>query len=764
MKRVNEHRPPDSEDSYSPDVCPPVADERVVHTSSSPRTPQPAASLDAAKANRNNPFAASPGGFKLLDFLDAVHSPFQHRPPANKRRRRCGSKTRRATNAAAAAEEEEEEEGLQRPACDSDDDDSEDPDDAQSNSHPDDQPGGESKDDHHHADSPWTEAWIDAGSGTLGLVDWVIHQSLHVEHGTMEEPRGNGTSHAPGADRSRRCRGASELELDWRARQRFLQAGRRGSETTGIVDNDECSIRWKAGLLYWQYPSAAAVQVGGMMGGHTNGRNPPLSRQPLQPADGEHGGTVTKREKGQGTLPPTKLTTLRTGVHEQQWQQAFRSLYNSWIHRLRLLAEASGESQPTEKNDLARDDCYFYALGSGYSVLFRAGSSQLSSNARATADVDGGSRLAASCQVRPEILLSASTSALRSQLRDMGVELRLLDDWDDRHGVFDEEWLHPPGSRPSGRPSSSSTPTRPTSVAASSTPARGAASGVLSPALKAELAALRRAQVLGHTVGAAVSVATQAPRRKQRAVAAAAAAAAVRAPALVVSGWDDCSLFAEFLLNSCGGLLREPTRSGSIGQAASGRSAQSPILPLLLCRHLGPFLHASLESLTVKRGTDNTVLVQGTVLPCASRQLMTAAVAALQVSASDSGAFTTVSAAKAMTLPSTAPSTGQRLQSSSLPPNLPTRQVAFHMQVHPGFTAASRVNAGSAALGKIGGQRTSSMNSCVERGDAGAHNQQHPPKRVKCGQWTSDIVWDSTFPDSIVYDVHNDFGGILSSN
>jgi hypothetical protein len=83
----------------------------------------------------------------------------------------------------------------------------------------------------------------------------------------------------------------------------------------------------------------------------------------------------------------------------------------------------------------------------------------------------------------PEVVITSSTRETREKLRSMGVKLVLLERWEEAKGEFQESIIDSAQSQANDR------------------------KGVdASPAVKAELAALRRAQVYGQTVGADVSI------------------------------------------------------------------------------------------------------------------------------------------------------------------------------------------------------------------------------------------------------------------
>jgi hypothetical protein len=316
----------------------------------------------------------------------------------------------------------------------------------------------------------------------------------------------------------------------------------------------------------------------------------------------------------------------------QEWQQAFASLYWKWISYLK---------QQQQDNDIQTSNAYFYASGQDHVVLFLAGSN----------DVDKS--------VAPKIIVSSSSAAFRKRLRQSGVqELRLLQAWNGhaKDAVFHEYMIEqpppPPPPKPtktqqmksiesksstddisaskdddnqhvSSIPTAAATPTKGgdncKTTTAAKTPSKDSpakdvgaatpASESSSPKVEAELAALRRSQVFGEKVGADVKVsiknkASKSPKLSLKSI-----------PPLYLTGWDDCAAFFEVYLNlgsSC--VAPYPSASAaSFGDKNGSKNKGKPTappedqtwqlpddVPLLTCRSVGPFQHATMKTLTVR--------------------------------------------------------------------------------------------------------------------------------------------------------------------
>lgn len=190
-------------------------------------------------------------------------------------------------------------------------------------------------------------------------------------------------------------------------------------------------------------------------------------------------------------------------------------------------------------------------------------------------------------QVVPLIVLSSTTLQMRSKLRDMGAKLFY---YHDRNAEFDEAVLE--RNKPKKKVNKDET-----------------------EAVHEELEALRRAQARGETAGADVSIAT-----KTKAV----TKSPCSVPPLCLIGDDDCATFFEFYLNTLGGRCRTWIKGkGDV--------------PLLLSRKVGPFVHASMQSLVVssrrqarqsheKSGDQEhhhaAIELRGPILPCATEEIL----------------------------------------------------------------------------------------------------------------------------------------------
>ena len=214
---------------------------------------------------------------------------------------------------------------------------------------------------------------------------------------------------------------------------------------------------------------------------------------------------------------------------------------------------------------------YFYAMTPGQTILFRVGMDPSNDSSNERP------------LIVPIIVLSSTTFHLRSKLRSMGAKLFYSYD---QKVEFEEAVLE-------RRKAEKTTQDETDNV-------------------HQELEALRRAQAHGQTAGADVSIATKTKTttKSPRSV-----------PPLCLIGDEDCFAFFEFYLNTLG--------RGTTWLQGNGD------VPLLLSRKVGPFAHASLQSLPVtsrreasesqdKSTDDNHAAIdlRGPILPCAMVELV----------------------------------------------------------------------------------------------------------------------------------------------
>jgi hypothetical protein len=536
--------------------------------------PQAQAQPPTTPKQLNNRFSASPGGFQLLDFVNnAVNSPF-HFPGSSPQADSAASTPRRNVE--------------------------------------------------------WHETFV--GSNMTGLVDWSLKKGLTFE-----------------------CQPGLSLVADVNAQRLGMMQFMSGLDSKPNMarnrnDSSAAAAQWEAGLLFWQhpalYPLPAAMEPSGnrqfaapavpLM---NNASDSLLSKDSgaKSQMDGQHSklGTNFAYDLAQATMPPPKasflqpvMSTAATGAaagkrsgldpgsndarafmerRKCEWQEAFRSLYLSWIQAVRRLADKWDDEDVPKESDIA--DTYFYACGKGHTILFRVGIHQ-SNDDDDDDNLDTEERNRPEVKLVPEIVISSSTRQTREKLRSMGVKLVLLERWEDAEGEFHENIIQPEH-------------------------ANEHTGADASPAVKEELAALRRAQVYGQTVGADVKVTTK-PRATMR------FRSPKGIPPLVVSGEDECAAFFEVYLNSLGQI--------GFGTPQAWHASDLPFdVPRLLCRKLGPFLHSSMQSLDLKKKRSNamaksdgsldehvSIELRGILLPCAVRDLVCAVINGMLVSETQS--------------------------------------------------------------------------------------------------------------------------------
>jgi len=338
---------------------------------------------------------------------------------------------------------------------------------------------------------------------------------------------------------------------------------------------------------------------------------------------------------------------------ESEWQESFRSMFFAWMGKIqefqcRLSRHVEGGVNGVEKDGMRMQSItnelnriYFYSVSPEQTILFRAAISShgglcgcgqgsgIGDNFKGECDSQTANpmikKLTGKCTIVPFIIMSSSTSKMRSILKSMGVKLMVnKKDWNHEYAWsskkstkhqqctefkegFIDDWLQCGIKK---------------------------VNDVDDLVVSEDLEALRR----DNSVGAEVNVSLQRRNKSnhsQRSLR--------KFPPLSLSGPDNCLAFFEFFMNTCGNRLRS-------SRLESDRSFID--VPLLLCRSIGPCRHTSLRNLCTSRrsnvnntttanveGKENVdpfsthsascVELRGPILPCSSRDLTCAAVSHL---------------------------------------------------------------------------------------------------------------------------------------
>lgn len=305
---------------------------------------------------------------------------------------------------------------------------------------------------------------------------------------------------------------------------------------------------------------------------------------------------------------PTEIIRRR----QSEWAEAFRSMYYTWLERIDELRMAGATSHRSLSIDeVART--YFYLVLPSQTILFRCQVRYLRED-----DVEGEDT---ACTIHPVILLSSTTSGLRSELRHMGVSIYVLDDVSTGTGIpFDDSIFD----------------IKPEELKQSKAEEDEARK------VRDELEALRRAGAQGHTAGAEVSVSIGKKTGAMSHEAKSKKDDQIFRP-LYVEGDDDCMAIYELLLNTRGRLFNSEDDNDG---------ADSDV-PLLLHRSLGPTRNALIGTLSETMRLDENhdelkmmrdrevktsdeaasddelsgkLQINGPILPCAVRDLMSASI------------------------------------------------------------------------------------------------------------------------------------------
>ncbi|GKY95853.1 hypothetical protein MPSEU_000545900 [Mayamaea pseudoterrestris] len=511
----------------------------------------------------------------------------------------------------------------------------------------------------------WRELVLqDQDDNLLPLIDdWTIKKSVSVVYTYLKTlPHQQGGLFATNA------------RIEWLARQQFVKGRIRSTACA-----EEASIQLQQALLYWEYAAAPYVtrHADGVNG--SSGRQGKVNTlQSLKSASSNGTDKVTKKDakqKGklqlqtsQGAMhifdqsqqdskampPPFSAAASRNkpcgemddkardAARKCEWREALISLYQSWLQQMECMS--MDEHDVNEASCPSK--CYFYAVGAGHTVLFRA-----------APDFSSNSNHTSISKLLPQVIMSSSSRFFRDNLQQRGVKLFFLRPYKGS-SAFDEAAMSTAMAQSHPKSTSIANATGTQDKASSSRNKSEA-----SPGTKAELVALRQSQVRGATVGPHVKVTMdrhnyrQANEEKETLE-----RQAKLVPPLVMSGIDDCAAFLECYVNMYGQVHFEPESTAELNTDDSNyydSGLAASHLPKLTCRDLGPFAHASLQSLRLtqqkdavgtltraamtmsqpqdKDGTShNRLEIHGSILPCAMRSVLSATVGCLQHAARSS--------------------------------------------------------------------------------------------------------------------------------
>ena len=466
-------------------------------------------------------------------------------------------------------------------------------------------------------------------------IDWSIQSTIEIQYQPANVLDAFLLSSPTGPNPS------SVLQYKQKAIQQFASSSSGGGHdkrrriTSQKRNQDDTAIDFYSALCYWQHPAIYPMpdeffakprsknQVSqppsvpksksslptDMLSSYSQNSNSRLAMPP--PKKHMRAFTSTTTTSANNTVPPnTNASLLQTRISE--WKDAFQSLYVGWLNKIQCLNQqwddiASNVNSNTTLDDFYQrvSDTYFYAMGKGHTILFRVGVIQPTTNGSSDT-----SHSSSKPQLQPEIILSSSSQSLRQKLRSMNVPLYLLNEWNCHTGVFDDEYLY--GSS--------------TGVNSKATEAAESAS----PNVMAELIALRRQQMTRWRVGPDIAILMKPKSRALNQY----TPSPKSVPPLRISGTEQCTSFFDVYYHSLG-------QVGTTNYVENFHVRDLTVdVPLLLCRKLGPFLHASIKSNVLMKkeehiGSDtpsrNTTLdLRGYILPCAVRDLTCAIADAMQ--------------------------------------------------------------------------------------------------------------------------------------
>jgi len=220
-------------------------------------------------------------------------------------------------------------------------------------------------------------------------------------------------------------------------------------------------------------------------------------------------------------------------------------------------------------------DTYFYCIGQDHSVLFRVAAANNS---------DGDEK---SDTLVPVVLVSSTSQAFRKLLERKGLDMN----YDNNNKSGDEgfQFLESIQEREARERKKIATAVQKSK--------RLFNKAILSPGVKADLEALRRAQAFGESAGADVMVKVKSSnpelddegKRKE-----------ILPKAVRISGWDNVSLFFEVYWNQFGDVMETTDEGVTENGLSIVPKSTNKRLPLLICpntKDIGPFEHASMKRL-----------------------------------------------------------------------------------------------------------------------------------------------------------------------
>ena len=373
---------------------------------------------------------------------------------------------------------------------------------------------------------------------------------------------------------------------------------------------EEAAIaKWTAATMYYQHPAVHPLPLSVLS--ENNGRNKSRDKNESINLSSFNNRSTYQRVRlsgigsmgGIGSSDKLQKNSLETNASKSasselmasfptlldkricEWQESFKSFYQCWRSKMTMLGRFSTNTNNKPSSDEV-SRCCFYSISPSQVILFRVGVTKENS-------------------VFPVIAFSSTTAELRSRVKSMGAELKVLLPNKPANGdanteeKFTENMLE--NSQLTSRPES-----------------QGEA---------ADLRALREANN-SSTDNRPTEVEVTQKKKVQN------DNKASSIPPLYVSGNDDCDIVYEILLNTCGLAV-----SGSCGKWLFQHD-----VPLLLCRSIGPCLNTVLKTLSVSARRDTVYWTQlnpqdqsnpksesimelyGPILPCSLRDLMCASI------------------------------------------------------------------------------------------------------------------------------------------
>jgi hypothetical protein len=551
-----------------------------------------------ATTNVSANLLTSPSGKTLLDFVNKFNSPFKFQSPQKAKRRLLDSPTHNNNARTSTTQTQQYTTSPKRRRLNM----------VEGHLSPGRSHSRSSLRDDDDDDVNWKEVPI-VDNKRLEILDWTVRTQVRIEFHSLSPSTCDIQSHTPDNNRNNNNmlwnlmvnKEWKDALIYWEYQSKpFQQQSESTNENQELVHK---SIRGKGRHVSLQNNfTIDTLKQGSTLPNATQERAILLARSLIQSVRGPI-ARFSRNIRRTDDMDELRNESASPILYNQklilQWQQSLRSLYVNYAREINS-SLYEGETE-RESAAVTIGETYFYCIGEDHVVLFRV--------------IEAEGHTADKKTLIPSILVSSSSESCRRKLEDLGLGgIVLLNTIEERENEFLLAHID----------------ARQRTLEATQT--------LMSPSVKADLEALRRARAYGESAGADVYV------KVGKSTQPVAKAIPQQYKAIKLSGWENVSLFLEFYLNSFGNIHaseRDMTVSSSMypfqGQARYDTQPQPPILIGDGAR--ASFEHASMRMLNVfpvartardeaevrTTETMTSIDICGIILPGAVRRMVLAA-------------------------------------------------------------------------------------------------------------------------------------------